>query len=303
MNHCPYHESERAPQGQFDAVDRSPQPPGDRREFLKAMGTMSVGLAMAHLGTEPAAAAERPRCRKLPFGKVRLSRLICGANPFNAGSHLSTFVNQEMRSYYTPEQILKTLRRCEAGRHQLLADFRGAQPGSVSAAGRRRQPDARDLAGPRSGRLPALAKGGCLGVAHHGEVTDQLFKTGKLDEVHDFLKRVRDAGMLAGVSTHMPAVVDAIESKGWELGLLHDVRLRAEPQQRGAEEAAGLRAPAAARSLPGGRPAAHVPGRAQTNRDLPGVQDPGGRPPLRPQGPGRTGFPRDVPGHQAAPTP
>ncbi|MCU0979815.1 MAG: hypothetical protein MUF25_11700, partial [Pirellulaceae bacterium] len=51
---------------------------------------------------------------------------------------------------------------------------------------------------------------------HHGEVTDQLFKSGKLDEIHDFLKRVRDAGMLAGVSTHMPAVVDAIESKGWE---------------------------------------------------------------------------------------
>ena len=33
----------------------------------------------------------------------------------------------------------------------------------------------------------------------------------------DFLKRVRDAGVLAGVSTHMPAVVDAIESKGWEV--------------------------------------------------------------------------------------
>ena len=65
--------------------------------------------------------------------------------------------------------------------------------------------------------LPVLAKGGCLGVAHHGEVTDQLFKTGKLDEIHDFLKRVRDAGMLVGVSTHMPAVVDAIESKGWDL--------------------------------------------------------------------------------------
>ena len=54
-------------------------------------------------------------------------------------------------------------------------------------------------------------------MAHHGEVTDSLFKSGQLDEVHDFLKRVRDAGMLVGVSTHMPAVVDAIESKGWDL--------------------------------------------------------------------------------------
>ena len=65
--------------------------------------------------------------------------------------------------------------------------------------------------------LPALAKGGCIGVAHHGEVTDRLFKQGKLDEAHDFLKRVHDAGLLAGVGTHMPAVVDAVESKGWEV--------------------------------------------------------------------------------------
>jgi hypothetical protein len=44
-----------------------------------------------------------------------------------------------------------------------------------------------------------------------------LFKTGKLDEVHECLKRIRDLGMLVGVSTHMPDVVDAIESKGWDL--------------------------------------------------------------------------------------
>ena len=58
---------------------------------------------------------------------------------------------------------------------------------------------------------------GLIGVAHHGEVTDRLFKQGKLDVVHDCLKRIRDAGLLVGVSTHMPAVVDAVESKGWDV--------------------------------------------------------------------------------------
>jgi hypothetical protein len=66
-------------------------------------------------------------------------------------------------------------------------------------------------------QLPPLAEAGCLGVAHHGELTDRLFKAGKLDEIKDFLKRVRDSGMQVGVSTHMPAVVDAIESAGWDL--------------------------------------------------------------------------------------
>ena len=42
-----------------------------------------------------------------------MSRLVCGANPFSAGSHLSLFVNEEMRRYCTPDQILKTLRRCQ----------------------------------------------------------------------------------------------------------------------------------------------------------------------------------------------
>lgn len=58
---------------------------------------------------------------------------------------------------------------------------------------------------------------GAIGVAHQGEATDHLFKSGQLDKARDFLKQVRDAGMLVGVSTHMPAVVDAIESKGWDV--------------------------------------------------------------------------------------
>jgi hypothetical protein len=65
--------------------------------------------------------------------------------------------------------------------------------------------------------IKALAGGGCIAIAHHGEVTDRLYKSGKIDEVHDYLKRVRDAGLVVGVSTHMPAVVDAIESKGWDV--------------------------------------------------------------------------------------
>ena len=200
----------------FEDSDPAPQPAGDRRRFVKNLGTLSVGLAMARLGRGPISAAESSQAPQIPFGKARLSRLICGANPFNGGSHLSGFVNQEMRAYYTPEQILKTLRRCEAagvncwqisGVVNLDLYRRLIDEGSrmhMITLGR----DPKELA--------AFARAGCLGVAHHGEVTDNLFKAGKLDEVGDFLKRVQDAGMMAGVSTHMPAVVDAVESKGWE---------------------------------------------------------------------------------------
>jgi hypothetical protein len=216
MNQQPHPRSPVSSSPPSRGAESAAPPIRDRREFLKTMSSLSLGLSLAHLGTGLADAADSASVPQIPFGKVRLSRLLCGSNPFNAGSHLSTFVNQEMRSYYTPEQILATLRRCEAagingwqisGLQNLELYRRLVDEGSrmhIISLGRNPED------------LPALARGGCLGVAHHGEVTDQLFKAGKLDEVRDFLQQVRDAGMLAGVSTHMPAVVDAVESKGWE---------------------------------------------------------------------------------------
>ncbi|MHC4593301.1 MAG: hypothetical protein ACYS8L_11515, partial [Planctomycetota bacterium] len=38
----------------------------------------------------------------------------------------------------------------------------------------------------------------------------------KIDSIRDFLQKVRDAGLMVGVSTHMPEVVECIESKGWD---------------------------------------------------------------------------------------
>ena len=65
--------------------------------------------------------------------------------------------------------------------------------------------------------LERLAAAGAMAIAHHGEVTDRLFKEGRLDTVRPFLDRIREAGVLAGVSTHMPAVVETIESEGWDV--------------------------------------------------------------------------------------
>jgi len=188
---------------------------GCRRDFLRAVGALPVAaMAARRAAGAPAAEAKMPQIR---LGRHAVSRLICGANPFNAGSHLSVFVNHEMRRYYTPEQILKTLRRCQdvgincwqgsGDNHKLyrrFVDGGGAMHLLYIAAGE-----------PAS--IRTLAGAGCVGIAHHGEATDRLFKSGRLDQMHDYLKRVRDAGLLVGVSTHMPAVVDAVESKGWDI--------------------------------------------------------------------------------------
>jgi hypothetical protein len=190
----------------------------DRREFLKKMGTLPAAMAVAGSGAMASAKTiEEDLLPQIKFGPHSMSRLICGANCFNGGSHLSCFVNHQMREYYTQEQILKTLRRCQevgincwqsgGGAIELyrrLIDEGGKMHFiSIEAEG--------------SHNIETLREAGCIGIAHHGEVTDRLFKSGRIDQVNEYLKKVRDSGLQVGVSTHMPDVVDTIESKGWDL--------------------------------------------------------------------------------------
>lgn len=188
-----------------------------RREFLKKLGALPVAAMAAEQVTRVSSVrAGEVMLPRIKFGKYSLSRLICGTNPFNAGSHLSVFVNHQMRQYYTPEQILKTLRRCQE------VGINCWQSGSDSYKKYRRFIDGGGKmhylsinSNPED--IEDVAKAGGIGIAHHGEATDRLFKSGKLDKIHDFLKRVRDAGIMVGVSTHMPAVIEAIEDKGWDV--------------------------------------------------------------------------------------
>lgn len=193
------------------------QDSSSRRDFLKRLGALPVvGVAANQLSAASSAPTDQAKLPSVKFGKYSLSRLICGANPFNGGSHLSVFVNHQMKEYYTPEQILRTLRRCEqvgvncwqsgAANYQLYRRFieEGGKMHYISL-------------GSEPADIGEIAKAGAIAIAHHGEQTDRLFKAGKLDSIHDYLKRVRDAGLMAGVSTHMPAVVNAIEDKGWDV--------------------------------------------------------------------------------------
>lgn len=153
---------------------------------------------------------------QVPFGGVSISRLILGGNPMGGGSHMSFMVNHPMREYYTPERVQEVLRRSQ---EQGINTWQSS--GGAVEHYRRYQ----DAGGrlhylsleSEPARIPVLVEAGALGVAFHGEVTDQLYRAGKLEQVNDFLKRARDAGMQVGVSTHIPEVVDAIEAKGWDL--------------------------------------------------------------------------------------
>lgn len=200
-----------------DKYDRLRDDQTSRREFLKRLSALPVAAMTAEQATMGSSAQmAKGKLPVISFGKYSLSRLICGSNPFNGGSHLSVFVDREMGRYYTPEQILKTLRRCqEAGVNcwQASGENYKLYRRFIEEGGKMHYLSL----GYKPADIEGLSKAGAIGIAHHGERTDRSFKAGKLDEIHDYLKRVRDAGLMVGVSTHMPAVIEAIETKGWDV--------------------------------------------------------------------------------------
>jgi hypothetical protein len=54
-----------------------------------------------------------------------------------------------------------------------------------------------------------------IGVAFHGGATDILYRAGKIDLIKTYIDKVHDMGILAGISTHNPKILDLLGEKGW----------------------------------------------------------------------------------------
>ncbi len=178
-------------------------------------------MAVAIEGDVEKAATQHKELPQVPFGPHSISRLIVGSNPMTAGSHLSTFLDQHMREYFTPERCVEFLGHCEAEgintwqtsgptALEYYQQLRGAGGAIQYITLEREDPE-------RPKNVEEVAAAGAIGIAHHGEATDRWFKEGAIEQMRDFLKRVRDAGTMVGVSTHMPAVIEHIEEHGWDV--------------------------------------------------------------------------------------
>jgi hypothetical protein len=138
-------------------------------------------------------------------------------------SHFNHVLDQLMREWYTQDRKMELLHNCE--RHgintwqtgyleQVVVDFRRyrEEGGKMHWLLLADFPLIKDLK-----LLLEVAKLQPLGIAHHGGVTDVRFRNGEKDKVRDFLKAVRDTGVMVGLSTHNPAVIDEVESAGWDI--------------------------------------------------------------------------------------
>ncbi len=180
-----------------------------RREILMASTT--------------AAAVAAPGVPLAPFGPYQISRLIVGGNPISANSHVSAELDREMRDYFITERV-----------QRLLADCERAGINTWQSRGDRyilRMLNEHRLAGGRlqwiaqtaseladiPANIRGIAEAGPIGIYHHGTATDRLWKAGKIEEVRERLKVIRETGVRVGLGTHMPEVIDYVEEKDWDV--------------------------------------------------------------------------------------
>jgi len=197
--------------------------PLSRRTFLQSAAVLSGGVALA---AKSASAAEQaaPALPKVKFGNAEITRLIIGSNPFYGYSHFNGILDRTMREWYTQERKLEVLCRCEEVgvntwqvhyNDQPMQDIRRyrAEGGKMSIIMLGDFAMMKDLS-----IVSKVAKEvKPLGIGHHGNRTDERFRNGEMDKVREFLKAVRDSGVMVGLSTHNPAVIDAVESQGWDI--------------------------------------------------------------------------------------
>jgi len=161
---------------------------------------------------------------QVPFGPHRISRLVIGGNPLRGNSHFSDELSQEMRDYYTTENVLAAwfeAERCgvtamQSRGDQIVMDWvdryrdcGGTMGWIVQTASERKGGDIAD-------NIREIARHRPIAIYHHGTRTDRLWKEGKVESIRDLLKLVRDLGLRAGLCSHMPEVLAYAEEHAWE---------------------------------------------------------------------------------------
>ncbi|MBI4875476.1 MAG: hypothetical protein HY822_12655 [Acidobacteria bacterium] len=188
--------------------------PSPRRRFLQS----AAGLAGFKALASPA-----PLLPTVKLGKHQVTRMIVGANPMYGFSHFNNIYDQVMRDWYTPERVCEVLRRCQeqglntwqfSYRERAFSDLKrhrdeGGTMQWILLSGREIEEDL--------SLIPKAAALNPIGIVHHGGTTDRRFRAGEHAKVREFLKGVRDAGVLAGMSTHNPQNLERVESENWDI--------------------------------------------------------------------------------------
>jgi len=155
----------------------------------------------------------------MKFGPVEISRMVLGVNPLYGFAHYNNNFAKAMADWYTQEKVCEVLHRANSfginafnyvnmGRApQDLARFE-AEGGSMHLIV---QVTGRDDEAALVRDLKPLA------LQRRGEEVDIAFRNGTMASEREWCKRARDLGVLVGVGTHKPEVIELVEEQGWDV--------------------------------------------------------------------------------------
>jgi len=187
--------------------------PPTRRSFLHSA---TLAPALARTASPPGPEVQVPRMK---FGGVEISRLVLGVNPFYGFSHVNRVMNVVMREWYTQDRVCEVMHRCNRF---------GINAFNYCSVGRSAQDLARFQAEGGKMHLIIQVTSGVdaamlvktlqpLALHRQGEIVDKAFLSGQMDTVREWCKQVRDLGVLVGVGTHRPDVIEFVEEHGWDV--------------------------------------------------------------------------------------
>lgn len=187
-----------------------------------------IGGAATTLAAEPGATpraqdtlpvSQEIQVPKMKFGNVEISRLVLGVNPLYGFAHYNNNFSGAMREWYTQDRVCEVMHRANAfginafnwvnveRSPEDLARFQG-EGGKMHLIV---QVTARDNPGALVKNLRPLA------LQRRGEEIDTAFRNRTMDNEREWCKRARDLGVLVGVGTHKPEVIELVEGQGWDI--------------------------------------------------------------------------------------
>ncbi len=205
-----------------------------RREFLQSSAALTIGMmggAASSLAAVPAVGTQAPQSTasptpaaplqvpKMKFGNAEIGRLVLGVNPMYGFSHYNSNFSTTMREWYTPDHVCEVLHRASSfginafnyvhvDRAQSDWERFQSEGGNMHLI---IQVMARDDAASLVQDLKPLA------LQRRGEEVDKAFQTGTMAVERAWCKRARDLGVLVGVGTHKPEVIELVEEQGWDI--------------------------------------------------------------------------------------
>ena len=156
---------------------------------------------------------------KMKFFDVDISRLVLGVNPFCGFAHYNNNFAGTMKNWYTPERVCAVMHQCtrygiNAFNYAPYEPFPQCWDRFLAEGGKMRL----IMQLPQQEETAAWIKRLKPFAAHiQGEAVDRAFQAGKMDSVKDWVKQVKDLGVIAGVGTHKSEVISFVEDKGWDV--------------------------------------------------------------------------------------